>query len=91
MNKRTAVVAVIGAVLVFTLVLIAFSVYTVNTAVASTTNAAPVDQPTSMTTAVTTDREILTNLSADSANSVEVAVQHIGTACHGDATDIQAY
>jgi hypothetical protein len=91
MNKRIALLAMVGTVLVFTFALVLFSVYTVNTAVAATMNTAPLDHPATMNAAVTTDRQTLTNLSTDSANTVEVSVQHIGTACHGDATDAPAY
>jgi hypothetical protein len=91
MNKRTAVLAITAAVLVFTFALVAFSVYTVNTALAATTYVAPVDQPVTMTMLVTTDRETLTSLSTDNGSSVELAVQHIGAACRGDAADTPVY
>ena len=91
MNKRFALLAIAGAVLVFTLALVGFSVYTVNTAVASASNAALLDKPAALDTAATTDREILTNVSSNSADSVELSVQHIGTECHGDTADAPAY
>ncbi len=91
MNKRATLLVLVGAILVFTLALVAFSVYTVNTATAAAMNTAPMDQPANMTTAVTSNRAILTNLSSDSANSVEVTVQHIGTECHGGEADTPTY
>ena len=90
MSKRIALLAIVGAVLVFTLALVAFSVYTVNTAVALTTNAASLDQPIAAKAAETTD-QVLTNVSSYSADSGEVSVQHIGTECHGDTADVPAY
>ena len=84
MKKRIALLAMVGAVLLFTFGLVAFSVYTVNTVVASNTNTAALDRPVATNAAATTDSQILTDVSSNSADSMEVSVQHIGRECQGD-------
>ena len=91
MRKRLALLAMVGAVLVFTLALIAFSVYTVNAAVASSTISAPVDPVPAANAAATASGPVVTDISSDDTGSVELSVQHIGTECHGDSADVPAY
>jgi hypothetical protein len=88
MKKRIALLAIVGAVLLFTIALVAFSVYTVN---ATTVTTAAANHPTAANALVTTDSLIVSDVSSNTADSVEVSVRHLGRVCHGDAVDDYAY
>jgi hypothetical protein len=88
MKKRIALLAMVAAILLFTIALVAFSVYTVNAATVSTV---AVYHPAAVNSLVSVDSLKVSDVSSITTDSGEVSVQHLGTECHGDAVDDYAY
>ena len=101
MRKRIALLAMMTAVLLFTIALVAFSVFTVN---ATTVTTAAVNHPAAVNAAVTTDSFVVSDVSSNTPDSLivsdvssntadpeEDSVQYVGRLCHGDEVDDYAY